>query len=80
MSKKYSGGEKHTATIDRISQAGNGIISAPSGHINLGPMDEARVGERVTFICHQGRYRLVSTNPFESDELENKNDLLGGHL
>ena len=40
-------GEKFSAEIDRISLSGNGIIETVNGHINVGPIEEEFVGERV---------------------------------
>jgi hypothetical protein len=39
--------EVYVATVDRYT--GNAIITLPSGHLNLGPIDESAVGEEVRF-------------------------------
>lgn len=41
----------YSATIDRISESGNGIVQIDSGgHVNLGTMSESKVDKVVTFV------------------------------
>jgi hypothetical protein len=80
----YESGQIYTETIDRVSRTGNGIIDVSAtepDHINIGEIDESQVGEMVTFryegACHA---KLVSKNPIGSNSVDNKNDLLSGHM
>lgn len=84
---RYESKEVYSGRIDRISNGGNGIIEingSGTGHINLGEIDESMVGTTVNYKRKSGgRGEIVSeypSNPIEKDSLENKNDLLGGHL
>lgn len=45
--QRPSVGETFTAKIDRISNAGNGIIELKSGHINVGQVTRDSVGEEI---------------------------------
>lgn len=47
--------KKYTATIDRISQLGNGIIEMGGWYLNLGEMAESKEGKVVTFRYEGGR-------------------------
>jgi 5-methylcytosine-specific restriction endonuclease McrA len=40
-------GQELKAEIDRISSSGNGIITHPNGHLNIGPISEDSVGKEV---------------------------------
>lgn len=45
----------YSATIDRISESGNGIVQIENGgHINLGTISESKVDEVITFVYKNG--------------------------
>lgn len=62
-------GEVYSGVVDRVSS--NAIIELESGHINLGPIDDAAEGERVEFEyvggvwgrCLNGEYTYESYSP-----------------
>jgi hypothetical protein len=67
--------EKYTATIDRISRNGNGIIRiGMNGHLNLGPMPKSKEGKVVTFI-YEGEKNAVISQMGEEEEATSISDL-----
>jgi hypothetical protein len=84
MTDKYHVGGVYTETIDRVSNSGNGIISAKNGFLNLGKMQKSRAGNKVRFrYLGDGNAKILEfisgdDNPIKRDGVGNKNDLLNG--
>jgi hypothetical protein len=85
MVEKYSVGEIYTETVDRISDAGNGLITVGPIQLNLGKMRPSRVGDKIKFKYTGGQsveiigFPTKVRNPIFDDDGPNKNDLLNGN-
>jgi hypothetical protein len=51
-----SKGEIYVGVVDRITGSGNAIVSVRNGHVNLGPIDESAVEEKVRFRSVNGSH------------------------
>lgn len=71
-------GEVFTAEIDRVSEAGNGIIELNRGHINIGPVADDSAGEIVEAEMLNGIFARCDTEDVKVDDYEEKFETVRG--
>lgn len=88
--EEFTEGETYYRKVDRISNAGNAIISlSGKKHLNLGKIGRGYQGKVVKFkYLGNGQVKVVDTkpntpphqHPLKQTPTEKKNDLLSGKL
>lgn len=66
--------EVYVGEIDRISSSGNALVELPStisrNHVNLGPIDESAVGNKVEFRYSGGSWAECLTQEYTYESYE----------
>jgi DNA-directed RNA polymerase subunit M/transcription elongation factor TFIIS len=71
-----SRGDIFTAEIDRISSAGNGLISTESGHINIGPVIQGAEGTEITAEMDRSVFARLITKDVRAENYETRYGVL----